>query len=298
MAIKLPSVDVSAIRSRSSRRNWSKLRMPDVDVRRMELPRFDTPHLEVSMPEMPHFDIPRPDLTHLDLPRVDMSQMDPRRMELPHIQIPRPELPAVNLGRLEDLHLEMPDLREAGRAMGGALEAAGDKIRDLTGHPRKRSRFGGPRGLAIGAIFLAVISSLVGAAALFFAHPVEGARRRAAVRERIDSQRERVAALAGRGRAPAVQPAGPRDPHGIPIESESNVGMFEDLRVSAVSSAEKRHRTTDSGGNDPWSDQSRPASKDRVSTPVERPSGRDGSFAETGATTPADMAGELARTKS
>ena len=142
----------------------------------INLPSIERPHMEMPHLEMPHVDLPHVDMPHLDLPRLDLP-----RLEFPSIEFVDHAGKSVGdagravAGRASD----------AGRAMGGLLETAGGHLHDLrmsVAPPAKRASVA-QRGMV--ALAIASIVASVTAAAAYFLHPVRGAARRAALRQRF-----------------------------------------------------------------------------------------------------------------
>ncbi len=81
-------------------------------------------------------------------------------------------------------------LGDAGHAMSGALSAAGDRLKDLRPTPEPKRRSIAP--IAIGGAVVGAIALAVGTAAAFLMDPIQGARRRAAVKRRADGVAARL----------------------------------------------------------------------------------------------------------
>ncbi len=146
--------------------------------------------------------------------RSDLADLGPRAkaaiadIELPALNLARVQVPDLDgkgrqvAGSLSDAGQSVTGaLSDAGKAVGGALgdagqlvsgalSAAGDRLKELRPSPEPKRRSLAP--LAIGGVVVGAIAVAVGTAAAFLMDPIQGARRRAAVRRRVDGVAERV----------------------------------------------------------------------------------------------------------
>jgi hypothetical protein len=105
---------------------------------------------------------------------------------------------------------------DAGQLVSGALAAAGDRLRELRPTPEPRRRSIAP--IAIGGAVVGAIAVAVGTAAAFLMDPIQGARRRAAVRRRVDAVAERVRLARGIVQPTRLLQAPPPEVIAVPIE--------------------------------------------------------------------------------
>jgi hypothetical protein len=132
-------------------------------------------------------------IADLELPKVNLA----------HIQVPDLDHASRSVsGSLSDAgHSVSGVLSDAGQAMSGALAdagqlvsgaiaAAGDRLKEMRPAPEPKRRSMAP--LAIGGVVVGGVIVAIGAAAAFLFDPIQGARRRAAVRRRVDAVAERI----------------------------------------------------------------------------------------------------------
>lgn len=209
---------------------------------------------------------------NLTLPTVDVSSAKSDLAELgPRAKsaIADIELPAVSLsdldekgravaGSLSDAGQSMSGaISDAGRAVGdalgdaghfvsGALSAAGDRLKDLRPAPEPRRRSLAP--LAVGGVVFGAIAVAVGTAAAFLMDPIQGARRRAAVRRRVDSVADRLREMRGGVATPKLLEAPEANVVAVPIEmgagdspDETSTLEFSDVAVPITTGKAKGH---------------------------------------------------------
>jgi hypothetical protein len=195
---------------------------------------------------------------NLTLPKVDVSSarsdladLGPRArsaiadIELPALNLARIQVPDLDAkgravtgslseagqtvtGALSDAGKAMGGaLGDAGQLMSGALSAAGDRLRDLRPTPEPKRRSLAP--LAIGGVVVGAIAVAVGTAAAFLMDPIQGARRRAAVRRRVDGVAERMREMRGGEASTRLLVAPDSNVLAVPIE----VGSGESPDVAA-----------------------------------------------------------------
>ena len=182
--------------------------------------------------------------------KADLADLGPRArsaladLELPTLNLSRVQVPDLDgagravtgslsdagqtvTGALSDAgHSMSGALADAGHLVSGALAAAGDRLKDLrpTAEPKRRSL----APLAIGGVVVGAVVVAVGTVAAFLLDPIQGARRRAAVRRRVDSVAERV--RQARGQEPQrLLEASQSDVVSVPIE----MGAGETSAVAA-----------------------------------------------------------------
>lgn len=205
---------------------------------------------------------------NLTLPTVDVSSAKSDLADLgPRAKsaISDIEVPAFNLdgkgravaGSLSDAGQTVTGaLSDAGKAVGGALgdasqlvsgalSAAGDRLKDLRPTPEPKRRSLAP--LAIGGVVVGAIAVAVGTAAAFLMDPIQGARRRAAVRRRVDGVAGRIREMRG-GEAPTKLLEAQSDVVAVPIEMGAGETPdvaanleFTDEAVPVTTGAAKRH---------------------------------------------------------
>jgi hypothetical protein len=176
---------------------------------------------------------------HVSSAKADLADLGPRAksaiadIELPALNLNRIGVPDLDgkghavAGSLSDAGQTVTGaLSDAGKAVGGALgdagqlvsgalSAAGDRLKDLRPAPEPKRRSLAP--LAIGGVVVGAIAVAVGTAAAFLMDPIQGARRRAAVRRRVDGVAEHVRQIRG-GEAPTKLLEAQSDVVAVPIE--------------------------------------------------------------------------------
>jgi hypothetical protein len=158
---------------------------------------------------------------NLTIPSVDLSsakselaELGPRArsaiadLELPKVNLGRAQVPDIDhaaktvsgsvsdagqavTGVLSDAGQAMTGaLTDAGQMVAGALSAAGDRLKDLQPNAEPKRRSIAP--LAIGGVLVGAVVVGIGTAAAFLMDPIQGARRRAAIRHRLEAAAERL----------------------------------------------------------------------------------------------------------
>jgi hypothetical protein len=137
-------------------------------------------------------------ITDLELPKVNLS----------HLQIPDLDHAGKTVtGALSDAGQAMSGaLVDAGHLVSGALVAASGRLKDLRAVPVPEPKRRSMAPLAIGGVVIGAVALAVGTAVAVLLDPIQGARRRAAVRRRVAAVAEHMRqARASRASTPPLE---------------------------------------------------------------------------------------------
>jgi hypothetical protein len=133
---------------------------------------------------------------------------------------------------------------DAGQLVAGALAAAGERWKEMRPRAEPRRRSIAP--IAIGGVVVGAIAVAVGTVAAFLMDPIHGARRRAAVRHRVEAMGERMRELIGMT-PPTKLLEAPKAPPGQ-VAIEVGPGETPDMAAARISTTDEAVPVTAASG--------------------------------------------------